>query len=135
MIEKVRLTVDSETERILDRVTSGLEERLSGEPEWARQLERRIEALETLLVKPAWVVSLRRDIAEDRRPLDEAASSTQKGVGLLSEIISDLQNSTRDLATDVAGLTRVVLLQQDLLQQQQAALLAVSRPWWKKLLG
>jgi hypothetical protein len=64
MVDKVRLSVDQETQALLQSVTDGLRDALSAQPEWAVEQQSEIlRKLQSIVsMKPPWATTLQTDI-------------------------------------------------------------------------
>jgi len=148
MVDKVRLSVDQETQALLESVTEGLRDLLSTQPDWAekqhREVLRQIQSITT--VKPSWTTSLQSDLqAAIRTDLDTAL----KLVRDLNAIQGNVDDRLRAVAEALARIEELLVSQEqakaailatlgtvsDTLKRQQTLLEHLARPWWKRMLG
>ena len=89
MVDKVRLSVDRETQEVLLAVTDGLTSLLTEQPAWAGELRREVlERLDSVrTTKLSWTKDLRAAVI----------AATRAGMGGMLEALADLKTSVADL--------------------------------------
>lgn len=89
MVDKVRLSVDRETQEVLRGVTDGLRSFLSEEPAWAQELPREVlEKLDSLMTaKLLWTEELRAAVT----------AVTRAGMGAVLQALGDLKTAVAEL--------------------------------------
>jgi hypothetical protein len=149
MVDKVRLSVDQETQFLLQSITDGLHDRLrdllSAQPDWAgeqhREIQEKLQAIVTR--KPSWATALqaamtgelerelgliRGDVMTAQATLTEQLASVHAKLQRVEDMLI-AQKQTDE--TNCAVLVEVSAV----MQRHQTLLEYLSRPWWKRIFG
>ncbi len=159
MVEKVRLSVDRETQEILRAVTDGLESFLSEKPAWAGELQQDLlEKLASVVTaRPSWTNDLQADVvtatrtgmqsvlevlgdlkkavAELNRKVQENRSTLEGAEVRLSLSLRRIEASLTTHQNALATTQKVLEKIEAALARHEALLVRPNRPWWKRLFG
>lgn len=126
MIEKVQLNLEEETEVLLNRISDGLEDRISAEPEWAKSLKAILESLEKLI----------RAAKDDHKKSAEDASAgfaaIERAIANFREKYNADHSVTRKELAEIQKFLEQIKADQKIHQKHLDYLVL---PWWKKIIG